>query len=59
MRRRRARWASVLAGAVVIVAGFGVALVEVYLLPKGSIWLVIGAAALLVVVIRGLGHRRS
>jgi hypothetical protein len=58
MRGRRARWASVLAGVVVIVAGFGVALVEAYRLPKGSIWLVIGAAALLVVVIRRLGDRR-
>ena len=56
---RRGRWASLLAGGVVIAAGFGVALVEVYRLPRGSIWVVVGAAALLVVLIRLLGGRRA
>lgn len=52
MRRRRSRWAPVLAGGVVIAAGFGVALIEAYRLPKGSIWFVVGAAAVLVFLIR-------
>jgi len=56
---RRGRWAPLVAGGVVIAAGFGVALAEVYRLPKGSIWLVVGAAALLLVLIRLLGGRRA
>jgi hypothetical protein len=56
MRRRRG-WVPILAGGVVIAAGFGVALVEVYRLPKGSIWIVVGVAVLLVVLIRLLGSR--
>jgi hypothetical protein len=44
---------------VVIAAGFGVALVEALHLPKGSIWIVVGAAALLVVLIRLIDARRS
>jgi hypothetical protein len=59
VKRRRSRWSPVLAGGVVIAAGFGVALVEAYRLPKGSIWFVVGAAVLLVLVIRFLGAPRS
>lgn len=59
MTRRRSRWSSVLAGGVVIAAGFGVALVEAYRLPKGSIWFVVGVAVLLVLVIRFLSAPRS
>jgi hypothetical protein len=40
------------AGAVVIAAGFGVAVVEVLKFPKGSIWVVVAAALLLVLLIR-------
>lgn len=58
MRRRRG-WAPILAGGVVIAAGFGVALVEVYRWPKGSIWIVVGVAVLLVVLIRLLGGRNA
>jgi hypothetical protein len=58
MRRRRSRWASLAAGGVVIAAGFGVALVEIYRWPKGSIWLVVAAAALLVLLLRRLGARK-
>jgi hypothetical protein len=47
-----------LAGGVVIAAGFGVALVEVYRFPKGSIWFVVGGAVLLVLLIRVLGARK-
>jgi hypothetical protein len=46
------------AGGVVIAAGFGVALVEIYRLPKGSIWIVVVAAALLVLLVRRLGARK-
>ena len=43
---------------MVIAAGFGVALVEAYRLPKGSVWFVVGAAALVLSLIRVLGGRR-
>ena len=56
MRRGRAGWAPILAGGVVVAAGLAVALVEVYRWPKGSIWLVVGAAVLLVLLIRRLGR---
>jgi uncharacterized membrane protein len=52
--RRRSHWGTILAGAVVIAAGFGVAIVEMLKLPKGSIWVVVAAALLLVVLIRRL-----
>jgi hypothetical protein len=58
MRRRRPRWAALVAGGVVIAAGFGVALVEIYRLPKGSIWIVVAAAVLLVLLVRRLGARK-
>ena len=57
MRRRRSTWAAGLAGGVVIVAGFAVALVEIYQWPKASIWLVAGAAMLVVLLIRRLDGR--
>jgi hypothetical protein len=57
VKRRRSSWAPILAGGVVIAAGFGVALVEIYRWPKGSLWFVVGAAVLLVLVIRTLGRR--
>lgn len=47
-----------LAGAVVIAGGVAVALVEAFKLPKGSIWIVVGAAAVLVAAIRALTARR-
>ena len=55
---RRRRWPSILAGGVVIAAGFGVALVEVYRLPTGTLWIVVVVAVLLIVLIRWLGARR-
>ena len=58
MKSRRPRWAPMLAGGVVIAAGFGVALVEAYRFPKGSIWFVVGGAVLLVLLIRVLGARK-
>jgi hypothetical protein len=59
VKRRGSRWASILAGGVVVAAGFGIALVEAYRWPKGSIWLVAGAAVLLVLLIRLLGRRQG
>ena len=40
------------AGGVVIAAGFGVAVVEALKLPKGSIWIVVAVALVLVLLIR-------
>ena len=57
MRRCCPGWAAGLAGGVVIAAGFAVALVEVYQWPKASIWLVAGAAVLLLLLIRRLAGR--
>jgi hypothetical protein len=57
VKRGRSSWEPILAGGVVIAAGFGVALVEIYRWPKGSLWFVVGAAVLLVLVIRMLGRR--
>jgi hypothetical protein len=56
--RRRSRLGLLLAGIVVIVAGFGIALVEALRLPKGSIWGVVGAAIVLVAVIRLMTRSR-
>lgn len=52
MNRRRSQWGSIVAGGVVIAAGFGVAVVESLKLPRGSIWLVVLAALVVVLVIR-------
>jgi len=57
MPRRRSHLGLVLAGAVVIAAGFAIALVEALALPKGSIWVVIGAAIAIVAIIRSLTSR--
>lgn len=47
-----------LAGVVIVAAGFGVALVEMYHWPKGSIWGVVAAAVVLVAIIRVVSARR-
>ena len=52
MSRRRSHWGTVLAAGVLIVAGFGVAAVEASRLPRGSIWLVVATALLLLFAIR-------
>ena len=39
-------------GVVVIATGFAIALVEAYRLPKGSIWVVVGAAVVVIAIIR-------
>ncbi len=54
MGKRHARLGLALAGAVVIAAGFAVAIVELLHFPKGTIWIVVAAAVLLVGAIRGV-----
>jgi hypothetical protein len=56
-RRRRSHTGLVLAGVIVILAGFAIALVEAYKLPKGAIWVVVAGAVILVAAIRWLTRR--
>ena len=48
----RARWPTIAAGGIVVAAGVAIALVELLRYPKGSVWVVVGAAALLLFVLR-------
>jgi len=57
MRRRRSHVGLVLSGAVVVAAGFAVALVEVFRFPKGSIWVVVGVTVIVVAAIRSFTKR--
>jgi UDP-N-acetylmuramyl pentapeptide phosphotransferase/UDP-N-acetylglucosamine-1-phosphate transferase len=54
--KSRARWPTIVAGGVVIVAGFAIALVELFRFPKGSVWIVVAVAALLLFVVRLVGR---
>ncbi|HTO12058.1 MAG TPA: hypothetical protein VMQ51_10825 [Candidatus Binatia bacterium] len=56
MRRRRSHWRLALGGGLVIAAAFAVALVERYRMPKGTIWIVVGVAALLAFLVRVIGR---
>jgi UDP-N-acetylmuramyl pentapeptide phosphotransferase/UDP-N-acetylglucosamine-1-phosphate transferase len=56
--RRTSQIGLVVAGGVVIVAGFAVGVVEALGRPKGSIWLVVVAAVLVVAVVRWLTRRQ-
>ena len=56
--RRRSEAGLVLAAAVIVLAGFGIALVEMYRLPKASHWGVVVVAVLLVAIIRALSTRK-
>jgi hypothetical protein len=56
-RRQRSRLGPLLSAAVVILAGFGIALVEALRLPKGSIWVVVAGAIVLITAIRLLTRR--
>jgi thiamine transporter ThiT len=56
--RRRSQTGLVLAAAVIIAAGFGIGLVEMYRWPKGSIWGVVGVAVLLISIIRTVSTRK-
>jgi len=57
-RQARSRAGLVLAGAVVIAGGVGVAVVEWLGFPKGSVWIVVAVTVAFVVVIRGVTRRR-
>ena len=57
--RRRSRLAPLLSAAVVILGGFGIALVEAYQLPKVSIWIVVAGSVLLIAAIRWLVRPRD
>ena len=50
--RRRSQAGLVLSAAIIIMAGLGIGLVEMYRLPKASIWGVVGVAIALVAIIR-------
>lgn len=52
----RQRWPTIAAGGVVIGAGFAIALAELFRFPKGSVWVVVAVAALLLFLVR-LGRR--
>jgi hypothetical protein len=57
MPRRKSHLGLILAGAVVVVAGFAIAVVEVLHFPKGSIWAVVAVTVVLVALIRSLTPR--
>ncbi len=52
MSAKRSRTGTVLSAAVVIAAGFTVAVVEMLRLPNGTIWLVVAAAVAILAVNR-------
>ena len=57
MRRRRSQTGLVLAGGVVIAAGVAIGLVELFRLPKGSVWVVVALTVALVFAIMKLSGR--
>jgi hypothetical protein len=57
MARRRRHLSFVLCGAVVIAAGFGIAVVEALRFPKGSIWALVATTIVLIALIRWLDRR--
>ena len=59
MAAGRGRLGLALAGAVVIAGGFGIAMVEALLWPRGSLWIVVAATVALVLLIRALTSPRS
>jgi hypothetical protein len=55
---RRSAIPSVIGGLIVIVAGVAVGVVEALRWPKGSIWFVVGGAAVTLLVLRLLTRQR-
>jgi hypothetical protein len=55
---RRSHAGLVLSAIVIVLAGFGVAIVEAMRFPRGSIWIVVAVAALVVLLIRAATARR-
>lgn len=58
MTRRRSQAGLIFSGGVVIAAGFGVALVEALRFPRGTVWIVVAAAILVVAAIRAITRPR-
>lgn len=58
MSRKRERAGLVVAGGVIAVGAVAVALVEMFRLPKGSVWIVVAVTMTVVVAIRALTTRR-
>jgi hypothetical protein len=56
MRRRRSHWPLVAGGSVVIAAALAIGLVEHYGFPRGSVWVVVGVAVLLLLLVRAVGR---
>ena len=54
MPRRHSHVGLVLAGLVVVAAGFAIGAVELLRLPRGSVWIVVAVAAVIVGLIRVL-----
>jgi hypothetical protein len=52
MTAKRSRTGTILAAAVLVAAGFTVAVVEMLRLPKGTIWIVVAVAVAALAVIR-------
>jgi uncharacterized membrane protein YgaE (UPF0421/DUF939 family) len=57
MRRRRSQTGLVLAGGVVIAAGVAVGLVELFLFPKGTVWVIVAITIAVVFGIMKLSGR--
>lgn len=61
-RPPRSEWPSVLAGAIIIVAGITAAIVETYRvrwgLWRGTVWIVAAVTAVVVVAVRLMSRRR-
>jgi hypothetical protein len=55
---RRSAVPSVIGGLIVILAGIGVGVVEAQRWPKGSVWIVVGAAAVGLLALRLLTRPR-
>jgi len=55
---RRSAIPSVIGGLIVVVAGVAIGVVEALRWPKGSVWIVVGAAALSLLVLRRFTRRR-
>lgn len=58
MSRERERAGLVVAGGVIAVGAVAVALVEMFRLPKGSVWIVAAVTVAIVAAIRALTTRR-
>jgi cobalamin synthase len=55
---KRSRTGTILAAAVLIGAGFAVAVVEILRLPKGTIWIVVAVAVAALTIIRAATRRK-